>query len=328
MPDLPPILLIRDLSRGVNNVDDDAARAQLRARVDGLKQVADGWQAAGDCYFPGCENRSIERSHTVQRASMTQNLSSKVYTPVWTGERFEVSLRSPKQLSTFPGYCELHEKSFKFESAGAFRDWRDDVLQMMRTMHRELWITNRRIELLEQMEHVGGDLLIALGQSQSPNPLIMRKVESLVEAIAPFLRTQEVLLNRIRFTTESLELAATRGSDTTSGRVRARDLEVTRPYAFHAAVMLARPYEPLLAIALVFNGRRSRLITVIEPDFESEHTKYWGDHLSSDAQTERTLTEWLKAGTLDWYASADWWDSLSDDDKDRITERVNVINAA
>lgn len=325
MPDILPTELLRDFWSAAALVTDDSERSRIRKRIGQVKDAAAGWQTPGQCYFPTCRAKSIQNSHTVQRASLTQNLSKFVYTPVWTRGGFEVTLKSPTELSTFPGYCKPHEAAFKFERAGHFSGWRDDVLQIMRTTHRELWLTRKRIELLGKLQDLCGDVLPALPGAGSAGTSVTMRLQRMSEVIPEFTLRQREMLTRVRAMANVLESTVRRDARPTSDLVRAQDLAAVQPYAFHSAVTLSHPSAPLLAIALVFNGASSRLITAIEPSFENFHAPYWTQFLSSDAKAELTLLEWVEAGTLDWYASVDWWEAKTEAERGLLTEKLNAL---
>jgi hypothetical protein len=95
------------------------------------------------CIYPGCENQSIPRSHTIQKAGPLSFIAerSHVVAPVFTSnsEGYSIARVGLNDASTFPGFCQNHEAIFHaFEKTGEIKTERDIVLQIFRTICREI----------------------------------------------------------------------------------------------------------------------------------------------------------------------------------------------
>lgn len=321
MSDVPVTVLLRALTEANKLISDTSLRGRSGSLLAGLKQ--DGLRGSGisRCNYPGCELDAIDKSHTVQRASMERAFGKDCVTPTWQHDHFALKESSIKSVSTFPGYCGAHEKIFKFEDRGCFLSENDDLLQMMRTVHRELWLTNRRIEFLNKIRFaikVTGDALRVENKADCPET---RNILLQSGQIEHFLMTQRSMQVRLKALSDELGNSASTATSVPPGRLRGSSIP-PQQFAFHAAVMLDGEWNALLAICVVFSGSTSRLITAIEPDFEFLHEPYWNSHLSADTLND-TLTAWLRDGTLDWYASPEWWASLSSPTRLGIEQAVN-----
>ena len=97
------------------------------------------------CTYPGCTEKSIKKSHTIQRNKVLKTISegNHVYKP-------EVDMQSDKpkmkikkiginDASTFPGFCSIHEQLFEsFEKKGSIDSKNEALLQTFRAICREI----------------------------------------------------------------------------------------------------------------------------------------------------------------------------------------------
>lgn len=310
MPDISPVLTLSALSEAVRLITDDARSAAQKAALDQLKTTVFGWRDGDACHFPGCTKDAIRASHTVQEASLRRHFGDMCVTPVWSRNEFAIRSRSLRSMSVFPGYCPEHEDKFTFENRGHFADARDDALQIMRAVHRERWLTLRKLEFVDQMRHSISDTTEALRLEGKVDSTEGRALVTQSARLADFHRSLMSMLVRLGPLAESLENIIVDEASARPAAVLARDVPAQR-FVFHSAVMLDDSSAALLAIALVYSGDKSRLITAIEPDFEAHNLSYWSQFLSTSEDVDRTLDAWLRSGTLDWYASPKWWNGLS-----------------
>ena len=105
--------------------------------------VFKNWDKPGKCQYPGCRDRSIVRSHTLQRGGPLTELRRQDghVTTLEIDHRTERLIAGRKGLdlaSTFPGFCSKHEAIFDvFESRATLTTTRDVVLQLYRSACRE-----------------------------------------------------------------------------------------------------------------------------------------------------------------------------------------------
>ncbi len=95
------------------------------------------------CMYPGCADQSIPRSHTIQRAGPLSFIAedSHVVAPAFApnSEGYSIVRVGLNDASTFPGFCREHEALFhEFETTGEIKTERDIVLQVFRTICREI----------------------------------------------------------------------------------------------------------------------------------------------------------------------------------------------
>ncbi|MDR3596454.1 hypothetical protein [Clostridium sp.] len=108
------------------------------------KSRKDDWKTKHDCMFPGCLKKSISQSHSIQKAVLSKFIAENdhVYHFVCSDEPMNTKLEmkdvSINVASTFPGFCIKHESDFKFEKYRKIDTEDDFVLQIFRTVCRDL----------------------------------------------------------------------------------------------------------------------------------------------------------------------------------------------
>lgn len=128
--------------------------ARKRAFHDSLRRRDRAWSRPSTCMYRGCRRPTIRHSHSLQRAHALARIAEDghVLTPgVDTQGRIFMDKVGLSHASTFPGFCEAHERLFsEFEGTGEIETVRHGVLQAFRTVCREI---SRRRHTLEHIEN-------------------------------------------------------------------------------------------------------------------------------------------------------------------------------
>lgn len=97
------------------------------------------------CIYPGCTEKSIKKSHAIQRNKVLKTISecNHVYKPEVDMQSDKPSMKIKrvgiKDASTFPGFCSIHEQLFEsFEKKGSIDTKFEALLQSYRTICREI----------------------------------------------------------------------------------------------------------------------------------------------------------------------------------------------
>lgn len=105
------------------------------------------------CIFQGCGNKSIKKSHTIQKSGSLKVISNESHLlhPVLDVTANELIMKMVKigigDASTFPGFCEKHEKIFsKFEERKDIDSVEEATLQAYRSICREIVINKIELE--------------------------------------------------------------------------------------------------------------------------------------------------------------------------------------
>jgi hypothetical protein len=108
------------------------------------KSRKDDWKTKHDCMFPGCLKKSIRQSHSIQKAVLSNFIAENDHVYHFacsdepTNTKLEMKAVSINVASTFPGFCIKHESDFKFEKYRKIATEDDFVLQIFRTVCRDL----------------------------------------------------------------------------------------------------------------------------------------------------------------------------------------------
>ena len=119
---------------------DEKERKKIKyALINELKN----WERGGICIYGGCSEPSILRSHTIQKSASLKSISEAGHTlsPLFHPDKEELCLEliGDNDASTFPGFCDKHEKLFKdFESKKELTEPEHFKLQLYRTVCREI----------------------------------------------------------------------------------------------------------------------------------------------------------------------------------------------
>jgi hypothetical protein len=101
------------------------------------------WKKRQKCIVERCKNKSIEKSHTIQKSGSIKTISedSHVLTPNFNKDNgiLNLLLIGINEASTFPGYCSEHERLFEdFENKKDILTGEHFGLQLYRTVCREI----------------------------------------------------------------------------------------------------------------------------------------------------------------------------------------------
>lgn len=101
------------------------------------------WEDAKNCIYKNCKNKSIKKSHTIQKSSALKLISenNKVFRPFPNVKTNLIDIKTVNiaSASTFPGFCSEHEQLFhQFEYKGFLENNSDFILQIYRSICREI----------------------------------------------------------------------------------------------------------------------------------------------------------------------------------------------
>lgn len=315
---------IRKEARTAIGASADEEQARIKELYNRVDSIVKNWTEPVECSYPDCRSTSIRNSHTVQSAALKNGLGGGLRGPTWDSKssKLTVGKISAKSSSVFPGYCTEHENKFHFEKSVALKSVQDDALQAMRTLHREAWLISSRRSLADSLRELALQILKSDSTHSFLSPNDRQKIESVETQCEIFCMTQDSMNIRIRPTIQRLEDLGTGNSQTSYPTwLYAADLE-QQHFAFLATVMLhSINLSPLISITLVPNQQNSRVIATVESDFDyvlpAYVKSYLSDHVAAD-----TMLKFLKEGTLDWYASTSWWDSLAPAERKEIEDSL------
>lgn len=130
-----------------------------KLKFDSLTDLYKELKKERKCIVSNCENRSIKKSHAIQKSGSLKVISddSHVLQPYFDGFANEMTLIMKSigigDASTFPGFCKTHERLFSgFEEKNDIDTIQEAVLQAYRSICREIVVNN--IELRNSIKSV------------------------------------------------------------------------------------------------------------------------------------------------------------------------------
>ena len=145
--------VIKKIDNEQFSIQSDDQRSQLERQI--FYQTVKIHSKLRSCVYPGCTQRSIRRSHSIQKNSVLKIISegNHVYQP-----QVDMTHENPKmqmikiginKASTFPGFCQDHERLFeKFEHKGSIDKKEEALLQTFRAICREKVFRENEKEIL------------------------------------------------------------------------------------------------------------------------------------------------------------------------------------
>lgn len=298
----------------------DEEQARIQELYDRVDSTVKNWSEPVKCSYPDCRSTSIRNSHTVQSAALKNGLGSELRGPTWDSKssKLTVGKISARSSSVFPGYCKQHEAMFHFEKSVHLKNVQDDALQAMRTLHREAWLISSRSSLANSLQALASQILKVDSAQDFLSSDDKERIESVKKWCADFCMAQDSMRVRIMPTIERLEALGTDESQAKRPAwLFAADMD-KQPFALLATVMLdGLELAPLISLTLLPNQQKSRVIATVEADFDCILPKYVESNFSEKVFSN-TMLKFLKDGTLDWYASASWWNSLTAGERSEI----------
>lgn len=293
--------------------------AKLDDAHNRLREAAGKDDSPSVCFWEGCDDLSIRRSHAISRAIGLDVLGEKdeVRTPERLLRYNEPHLQRTASASTFPGYCKTHEQCFgQFELKGYLSEPSDYLLQALRSADREVWWAKARIdffaalarelrnqiELIEDTEtraRIHEKVLVPLSGISAIVEIIWAGMRWLRSDMRETLKAAGGLPTHVRhFQDECPTDVAVSGSTvhrytTGDGRVRFIDM---------------------LLISMPNDGGRLTIVATSDGE-DDAFNDYLGDAFNGVEARTAFIEKWM-ATTDHWFARPSWWTSRAEHEKE------------
>jgi len=131
----------------------DTFRTDLK--FENVKEILGTWHKSKVCIYKGCKEKSILKSHTIQRSPSLRLIAENNHVTTIKFNTKSEKLAATKVginiASTFPGFCKKHESLFSdFEAKKELVTAENFTLQLYRTVCREIVNTNYYIDIFEK----------------------------------------------------------------------------------------------------------------------------------------------------------------------------------
>ncbi|MEL7683362.1 hypothetical protein AAG594_03410 [Citromicrobium bathyomarinum] len=295
------------------------------------------YDSSGDCVYPQCAEKSIKRSHVIQRNGALSVISEggHVVHPV-IGNEGELAIEpiGVGKASTFPGYCQKHEGIFQsFERTGAIDKDDHVVQQAFRTVCREIKVREigldegqidlesyRRVrdDFIKQKltERVGDASLKNLEIRNDPleaEPLrILDQANDMIAHLAPL---KERLAKLVEGERAHVDVFGYR-------------LPIEIPVAISGAILSNyRKRSQKVRVAPLVLGlipeQGSCLVYLSSLSNHRAYLKLLEKRFQFAIHTLNLIEQWMVYGTDHWFLRPSVWDHLPDTRKTRIIELIS-----
>ena len=302
------------------------------------------------CIYPNCTSLSIKRSHSISKSNSLKIIADQghVFQPVLDvfGSNLKLSMESigVNKASTFPGYCETHEKLFQQYENWSLHEESFVPLQVYRAICREIVHLNIEVDNIKEMIEMYESKI----RQQALNILkvnlkkhgISEKIDYLnIKANDAILIQFQYLKNdfekRITYLKDYSERILNEYIDNSQNR---KDTTINHGVCVDHQFPVALCGYTSLAYGNATTYKKMLLITNIIPSENctyifcsagKEHNKFFRNIIDFYFQTPLTILSFIEALMIHssdhWFISPSYWNSFSEIKKEMIlAEIMNV----
>jgi len=130
------------------------------------KKKHDFMKKIGPCYFQGCANKSVRKSHSISNRLMLEPIAEngRLMSPVLDGftGSYKAEILGLKKATIFPGFCQEHENAFLFEKEGLIKTDLELQKHLFRTICYQLHFLKSELIKLELAESLFYDHFVPI----------------------------------------------------------------------------------------------------------------------------------------------------------------------
>jgi hypothetical protein len=311
---------------------DEKTRTILKYK--NAKAILTAWDKSQNCIYKGCKEKSIPRSHSIQKASSLKLISEDNHVLAVEFDIHSGKLKTQKvginMASTFPGFCKQHEALFSdFEADKEIVNSEDFTLQIYRSVCREIVKKNYHIGVLEKRkdqylsfrdkkiaEHLRNELgdefiekhKIKLSSLKFTNldyrqDQITSEIKKLKKDIDGFLNKFQAGIVHDILTKKSLKIY---------GTVLVLDIELPVCLAGRGNFQVTRKSKTVNVDAILNvlpYLTKTYIIAAVLSKFKSELDMYIG-RFSNPLETVNMVESWMLHGSDHWFIKPSVWDKI------------------
>jgi hypothetical protein len=229
-----------------------------------------------------------------------------------------------KLASTFPGYCERHERIFAiFEVPKKLSTPRDFELQILRSAARELQTADNMVEFFGAIQAAYEVLLPNLDLTVAQRKLLSTQ---LLEPVASLVSSKSIFHAHLYFLHNDL-VDRMSSSDKATYVVAIRFDEVV-PVCLSGSTSMSYSLDgsdtrSCVVIAVVIpNGDHSLILLATEKTDAEMLDHYARDYFGSVEQQRDSIISWMAHGTDHWFVNRSWWDELAPAAREELAEKT------
>ena len=279
-------------------------------------QAVRDWRRSSVCMFPGCDQRTITASHTLQRAGPISPLleDDHVLTPRSYKGRLSMVKIGGAEASTFPGYCAGHESAFSsFERARRIRSETDLALQVFRSLCREIRrkefdlarletrVADLHARLSRDVEHEARRLGVEFS-TFTYQGMNLNLAEDYIEEAAGTLAELQAL--------HAAHYPAVEQSGPTALEGTAFEIELPFPVALSGMTDLHLPDRTVMCLLGVIPQDTGTLIFMVGPPGSQDRINGHLEHKTARLPLIDMIERWMIRGTDHWFIKPSVWRAI------------------
>ncbi len=302
------------------------------------------WYRKSKCMVPNCQAKAIQKSHTLPRSMSLRPIAEdgKVLTPQFNPITNSLELKEVglAKASTFPGFCEVHERLFhEFEQNNFISNKHELYLQVYRSTCREIYRTKhvsaqfesviskikylRDRRLLEKLRNI----LILYGMQNNFDINGLSVVEdslfTMFEERFNNIKNHHIALSEILPTFENHLFHGQQ----VGTYVSAITIDIKIPVALSGSATIEinhKCYRRKLSIVmgLMPSGNRSLFFVAGRKDDHQEIENYFSYWKKNPFSMLALAETWMLNGTDQWYITPSVWRAIPEM---RKKELLNII---
>lgn len=316
----------------------ESESVRLKGLYQSIANSTKKWRTPKLCAFQGCKERSIARSHTIQKSGPLALIAEDQHVlQPGLGSEGEMQMQriGLNNASVFPGFCERHERLFEdFEQKKALTTSRDLILQTFRVVARELFRVNLEIEHLEYIkdqftktrdEFIVGKMK-ATGQNVHINSLNVSG-DPLVEMLDMHLLQKRKAASEIQngIYAEYSDAINTNSTATSLIHIKCPDLLpvcLSGIGVYHAQLDDGTKVSANIFLCVLPGSNESEVILASQNSDSTLLQHYVGNFLNGRLDLLRAIESWMLNQTDHWFIKPSEWNKLP---KNRQSEILNLI---
>lgn len=323
---------------------DEKTRAILKYKNS--KAILAAWDKSQNCIYKGCKEKSIPRSHSIQKASSLKLISEDNHVLAVEFDIHSGKLKTQKVginiASTFPGFCKQHEDLFSdFESDKEIVNTADFYLQIYRSVCREIVLKNYKIGVLEKRkdqylsfrdtqiaEHLRNELSDDFMKKHKINLKSLKftnldyRQDKLTSEIKKLKKDVDDFLSK--FQTGITDDIITKKSHKIHITVLVLDIELPVCLAGRGNFQVARKSKTVNVDAILNvlpYPNRTFIIAAVLSKFKSELDMYLS-RFSNPLETVNMVESWMLHGSDHWFIKPSVWDKIKPQFREDILNEI------
>lgn len=311
------------------------------------------WHRGLPCMWPSCSVTSIPRSHSVPAAAQLHRIAEggHVSTPMSVHAGGRAAMRvdgvGVNIASTFPGFCQVHERAFaSFEQTGRIASRRDFALTFFRAVCREVRVREEQVRLFvglradqqrryeERLEHLFAQSLRAadLPLGRVDFRALLAEHDERIEC--PFASLLGPPIDAIggvaaAFRTQFLDPL---GSEVLDGPTLLHMAAVRAPRRFPVSICgpanVLRPTAPasddFVSWVLCWPVDDGTIVAICAPREQAGYAEAYFRRWTETPERLATMIDlWIAQGTEAWFMRPSVWNSLAPATRMRVESNLN-----